>query len=141
MMSTDLVEVVRRALHRGGSVRPTTNGFPYFAEALHAAGITTVENCIPAGVSVYHLERGAVASSCEPIVESLTAVPDWDATKLIAAIRTDQAGRSTYPQFLRGAWNAGVIRFRVDLNDRTCTYFGTSPHTYTETYPAVAPPN
>lgn len=136
-MTSDLVATVSSALARGAAVRPEVNGFPYFAEALRAAAITTIETSIAAGGSVYHLAGGSVAQSFEPIAKTAVAVPSWDETALIAAIRADQAGRSTFTEFLRAAWNAGVTGFRVDLTERTCTYVGTAANTYVETYPAV----
>ena len=136
-MTNDLVASVRSALARAGAVRPKVNGFPYFAEALREAAITAIETSIAAGGSVYHLTGGSVAQPFEPIAETAVAVPNWDETALIAAIRADQAGRSTFPEFLRAAWNAGVIGYRVDLTERTCTYAGTATRTYVETYPAV----
>jgi uncharacterized protein YbcV (DUF1398 family) len=101
------------------------------------AAITTIETSIAAGGSVYHLAGGSVAQSFEPIAKTAVAVPSWDETALIAAIRADQAGRSTFTEFLRAAWNAGVTGFRVDLTERTRTYVGAGTNTYVETYPAV----
>ncbi len=137
-MTTHLVETVAQAQRRGAAARPRVNGFPYFAEALRAAGITLVHTSIATGGSVYYLADGAVAQSFDPIVGPVEAVPAWNETALIGAIRADQAGLTTFPEFLHDTWQAGVIHFVVDLADRTCTYFGTSDNHYVETYPAVA---
>ncbi len=137
-MTTAQIETVQQAQRRGTAARPPVNGFPYYAEALRAAGISAVETSIATGGSVYHLADGAVAESFDPIVAPVSAVPKWDETELIAAIRADQAGRSSFPEFLGAAWEAGVIHFRVDLANRTCTYFGVAGNHYIEEYPAVA---
>jgi uncharacterized protein YbcV (DUF1398 family) len=136
-MSTDYVETVQQAQRRGAAVRRRVNGFPYFAEALRGAGIKSIETSIATGGSVYHLADGAVAMNSEPIAAPVSAVPAWEEPALIGALRTDQAGESTFAEFLEASWKAGVIRFRVDLANRTCTYFGIAGNHYVETYPAV----
>jgi uncharacterized protein YbcV (DUF1398 family) len=137
-MTTTQIETVQQARRRGMAARPRINGFPYYAEALRASGISAVETSIAAGGSVYHLADGAVAESFDPVVAPVSVVPDWNERALVAAIRADQGGRTSFPEFLRDAWEAGVIHFRVDLDDRTCTYFGTAGNRYLESYPAVA---
>ena len=59
---------------------------------------------------------------------------------LITALRTDQAGEGTFPEFLDASWRAGVVRFEVDLNQRTVTYYGCNGEAYAEHYPAVEIP-
>jgi len=137
-MTTNLVETVQQAQRRGAAARPRVNGFPYYAEALRVAGITAVETSVATGGSIYHLADGAVAQTSDPIAGSVSAVPDWDEAALIAAIRADQAGQTTFADFLADSWKAGVIRFRVDLTDHTCTYFGAAGHRYVEAFPTVA---
>lgn len=65
-------------------------------------------------------------------------VPRFDRDALIAALRTDQEGRGTFPEFLKAAWNAGVIGYEVDFAERRVTYVGASGECYVEAYPAVA---
>jgi hypothetical protein len=55
---------------------------------------------------------------------------------LIAASRVDQAGESTFPEFL-ASWRAGVVRYEVDFAVRTVAYFGCNGEEYVEAYPAV----
>lgn len=56
---------------------------------------------------------------------------------LIRALRTDQAGQSTFPEFLKNSWEAGVVSYDVDFEARKVTYFGAQGESYTEAYPAV----
>ncbi|MFD8295405.1 DUF1398 family protein [Streptomyces bauhiniae] len=49
-----------------------------------------------------------------------------------------QAGETAFPEFVRGCWQAGVVRYDVDLAARTCTYYGAGEESYVETYPEVA---
>jgi uncharacterized protein YbcV (DUF1398 family) len=72
-----------------------------------------------------------------PLLTGATDVPTFDQDALIAALRTDQAGESTFPEFLNASWRAGVVRYEVDLRQRTVTYFGCNDEAYAECYPAV----
>ncbi|HEY3940215.1 MAG TPA: DUF1398 family protein [Bryobacteraceae bacterium] len=64
-------------------------------------------------------------------------VPLFDRDSLIAALRIDQAGKSTFPEFLEASWRAGVVRYDVDFAARTVAYFGCNGEEYSEAYPAV----
>jgi hypothetical protein len=48
----------------------------------------------------------------------------------------DQAGNSTFPEFLLASWRAGVVRYEVELTARTVTYHGCRGEAYVEQYPA-----
>jgi uncharacterized protein YbcV (DUF1398 family) len=37
---------------------------------------------------------------------------------LISALRIDQAGKSTFPEFLAASWHAGIVRYDVDFQMR-----------------------
>jgi uncharacterized protein YbcV (DUF1398 family) len=73
----------------------------------------------------------------EPLVNGFADVPPFDQAALITALRTDQAGESTFPEFLAATWKAGVIRYDVDLIERTVAYYGCNEEVYVEVYPAV----
>ncbi len=53
----------------------------------------------------------------------------------------DQAGESTFPEFLDATWRAGVVRYDVDLEARTVAYQGCNGEEYIESYPEVAVAN
>nr|WP_261567738.1 DUF1398 family protein [Frankia gtarii] len=60
---------------------------------------------------------------------------------VIAAIRADQAGHTSFPEFLNACWRAGVTDYEVDLRARTCTYHGVATgDQYVEAYPAITLP-
>lgn len=82
-------------------------------------------------------EAGPVAVQGEPLFNGMTDVPPFDRAALIAALRADQAGETAFPRFVQGCWQAGVVRYDVDLTARICTYFGTGEESYVETYPEV----
>ena len=72
-----------------------------------------------------------------PLVNGTADVPPFDREALITALRTDQAGESTFPEFLAASWRAGVVRYDVDFDSRIVTYYGCNGDEYAEQYPAV----
>ena len=72
-----------------------------------------------------------------PLVSDIADVPPFDEMALITALRTDQAGNSTFPEFLEASWRAGVVRYEVDFIARTVSYYGGNGELYVEAYPAI----
>jgi len=64
-------------------------------------------------------------------------VPPFDREALITALRTDQAGNSTFPEFLMASWRAGVVSYEVDFAARSVVYRACNGEEYVEEYPAV----
>ncbi|HMD40654.1 MAG TPA: DUF1398 family protein [Candidatus Acidoferrum sp.] len=131
------IEILQAALQRAMAGRPKVGGFPYLAETLRRAGVTRNLWYLPACQSLFLTEHGPVVSLGTPLVTETTDVPMFDREALIAALRTDQAGRSTFPEFLSASWRAGVVRYDVDFAARTCTYFGANGEEYVESYPTA----
>jgi len=131
------IEKLQEAQQRAMAGRPKVGGFPYLAETLRRAGVTRNLWYLPACQSLYLTEAGPVMTVGTPLVTGSVDVPPFDRDALIAALRTDQAGRSTFPEFLMASWKAGVVRYDVDLCARTCTYFGANNEEYVESYPAT----
>ena len=129
------IENLKAAQQRGMAGRPKIGGFPYLAETLRRAGITRNLWYLPACQSVYLTEMGPVAVQGTPLIDGMADVPPFDREALIAALRADQSGRSTFPEFLVASWKAGVVKYDVDLIGRTCTYYGVGDEKYVETYP------
>jgi len=130
-------EILQAALARAVAVRPKVGGFPYLAETLRQAGVTRNLWFLPACQSLYLTECGPVVMMGSPLVTGLTDVPLFKADALIAALRTDQAGNSTFPEFLAASWRAGVVRYDVDFSTRTVSYYGVNGEEYVESYPPV----
>jgi uncharacterized protein YbcV (DUF1398 family) len=72
-----------------------------------------------------------------PLITGMVDVPPFDRDALIIALRTNQAGESTFPEFLMAAWKAGVVSYDVDFVARTVTYYGSGEESYVEPYPAA----
>jgi uncharacterized protein YbcV (DUF1398 family) len=131
------IEKLEAAQLRAMAGRPKVGGFPYLAETLRRAGVTRNLWYLPACQSLYLTEDGPVVSIGTPLVSGIADVPRFDREALITALRTDQAGQSTFPEFLAASWRAGVVRYDVDFIARTCTYYGAGGNEYVESYPAV----
>ncbi|HEY3329163.1 MAG TPA: DUF1398 family protein [Capsulimonadaceae bacterium] len=125
------------AFSRAMAIRPKVGGFPYLAETLRQAGVTRNLWYLPSCQSVYLTAEGPIVATGSPLVNGMAAVPSFDEAALIAALRTDQAGNSTFPEFLEASWKAGVVSYDVDFIARTCTYYGVNGEKYIEEYPAV----
>lgn len=134
---SDAIENLKAAQERGMAGRPKEGGFPYLAETLRRAGITRNLWHLPSCQSIYLTEMGPVAVPGTPLVDGMAEVPPFNREALISALRVDQAGRSTFPEFLQASWKAGVVGYDIDLIGRTCTYHGAGGETYVESYPEV----
>ena len=131
------IENLKSAQQRAMAGRPKVGGFPYLAETLRRAGITRNLWSLPACQSLYLTEEGPVMMQGTPLVVGMVDVPRFDRDALIAALRTDQAGESTFPEFLMATWKAGVVSYDVDFVARNVTYYGVSGESYVESYPAA----
>jgi uncharacterized protein YbcV (DUF1398 family) len=131
------IENLQSTMRRAMAGRPKVGGFPYLAESLRLAGVTRNLWYLPACESLYVTELGAVAVPGTPLATGMVDVPPFDRDALIAALRTDQAGNSTFPEFLAATWRAGIVRYDVDFAARKVSYYGALGEEYVEDYPAV----
>lgn len=129
----NLIEAQKYAM----SIRPKVGGFPYLAEALRKAGVTKNNWSLPSCQSIYLTEFGAVIQQGTPLVSGVFDIAKFNKEALIHALRTDQAGKSTFPEFLKNTWEAGVVSYEVDFIKRKVTYNGANGESYVEDYPAV----
>jgi uncharacterized protein YbcV (DUF1398 family) len=131
------IENLNKAMERAAAFRPKVGGFPFLAESLRDAGVIRNIWSLPACQSLFLTRFGAVIMQGVPLVTGAVDVPTFDQDALIKALRVDQAGESTFPEFLAASWRAGVVRYDVDFAARTVAYFGCNGEEYIETYPAV----
>jgi len=134
------IENLQAAQAHAMAIRPKIGGFPTLAETLRRAGVTRNFWYLPACESLYLTAFGPVVQQGTPLVSGFAEVPAFDEAALIAALRRDQAGQGSFPEFLRASWEAGVVRYEVDLEARCVTYYGSSGESYLEPYPAVTIP-
>lgn len=131
------IDNLQAAQQKAMAIRPKVGGFPYLAEVLRQAGVTRNLWFLPACQSLYLTELGTVVTLGTPLVSGTVEVPPFNREALIAALRTDQAGNSTFPVFLESTWKAGVVRYDVDFINRKVGYYGSRGEEYVEEYPAV----
>jgi len=131
------VENLQAAQKHAMSIRPRVGGFPYLAETLRRAGVTRNIWSLPACQSIFLTNDGPVVMQGEPLVSGVADIPAFDRDGLIRALRVDQAGESTFPEFLAASWGSGIVRYDVDFEARTVTYSGCHGEEYVEAYPAV----
>ncbi len=117
--------------------RPAVGGFPFLAECLRQAGVERNVWSLPGAQSLYVMVDGVVVQQGTPLVTGMADVPVFDQAALIVALRTDQSGNSTFPEFLNAAWRAGVVRYEADFAARTVSYYGARNECYVEAYAAV----
>jgi uncharacterized protein YbcV (DUF1398 family) len=130
-MST-LTDTVQNAHRKAAEIRPEVGGFPVLAEVMRQAGIHRNERTLPAGQSVYVTDTGAVVETTPSLIAAMSDVPTFDRDAVIDALRADQRGHTTFPEFLTAIWAAGVTSYVVDLDQRTVTYSETDNATYVE---------
>lgn len=132
-----LIEKLIQAQKFAMSNRPPVGGFPYLAEVLRQAGVKKNLWTLPACQSVYVMNDGCVIQQGTPLITGTHPIAKFNQQALISALRTDQAGKSTFPEFLQATWDAGVTNYTVDFLERKVTYFSAEGDFYTEDYPAV----
>lgn len=117
--------------------RPKVGGFPFLAECLRQSGVQKNIWELPSAQSIYVMEHGSIVNQATPLLSGMSEIPPFNEVALIDAIRTDQAGASTFPEFLAAIWKAGVMHYEVDFSARTVIYMGATGETYRESYPEV----
>ncbi len=131
------IDNLTEAMKHAEVIRPRVGGFPYLAETLRRAGATHNVWSLPSCQSLFLTEEGPVIMQGTPLVNGAVDVPAFDENALIRALRIDQAGESTFQEFLDASWRAGVVCYDVNFDARTVTYQGCNGEEYIEAYPAV----
>ncbi len=137
---TTLKDKLIESIHYAQSIRPKVGGFPVLAEVLRQAGVQTNRWALPSCQSIFLMKEGAVVQQGTPLVTGAHDIPAFNREALIKALRTDQEGRGTFPEFLQASWEAGVVGYDVDFTARKVVYFGANGESYLEEYPAVEVP-
>ena len=131
------IDNLAAAMKTAQAIRPRVGGFPYLTEVLRKAGVRRNVWSLPSGQSLFLTQDGPVVMQGQPLITGAVDVPVFDEQALIKALRVDQAGESTFPEFLEATWRAGVVGYDVDLEGRTVAYQGCNGEEYIEAYPAV----
>lgn len=133
----DSKDKLRNAMQYAMDNQPKIGGFPFFAECLRKAGVEKNLWSLPGAQSIYIMKDCVIVNQGTPLVSGMVDVPTFDEQALVTALRVDQEGQSTFPEFLTASWNAGVIGYEVDFLARTVLYYGARGEKYIESYPPV----
>ena len=117
--------------------RPKVNGYPHLAEALKQAGVTRYVCNLPSCQCIYFANDGCIVNQGDTLVAGMSDIPRFDKEAFIHVLRKSQNGDCTFPEFLKGTWEAGVISYEADLMARKVSYYGAKGESYVEDYPAV----
>ena len=134
---TPAVKNIMTAMTKAMINRPPVGGFPHLAETYRRAGIDRSIWFLPSFQCLYFTKLGQVAMQGTPLITGASDVATFNREALMRALRMDQAGESTFDEFMISSWKAGVVRFEVDYNQRKVTYSGALGEEYVEDYPAV----
>lgn len=134
---TNVIEKLQTAQRYAMANRPKIGGFPYLAECLRKAGVQSNSWELPSCQSIYIMDDRTIVSQGTPLITGMAEVPAFNKEALIAALKADQSGESTFPEFLEKTWKAGVVKYHVDFFKRVVTYCGANNENYQESYPAV----
>lgn len=137
---TDIIAAIEAAQARAMRVRPPVGGFPYLAEALRLAGVERYLFDVPSASTILVTAEGDILQPGSLQRQEPSIVAPFDEAALIRALRADQAGHTTFAEFVAATLDAGVVRYVVDTAARTCTYIGARDESYVETYPTVRLP-
>lgn len=121
-------------------MRPKVGGFPYLAEILKQAGVKKNLWILPSLQSIYITDLGPVVNQGTPLINGIADIASFNRDNVIKALRTNQDGKSTFPEFLLSIWKAGVVQYEVDFLMKKVTYFGSNNENYVEEYPEIKLP-
>ncbi len=131
-------ERIADAYKRAMASRPKVGGYPYLAEALRQAGVARYVYTLPSGQCIFHARDGKVATQSDVVPSGMLDVPSFNRDAFIKVLRKSQNGDMSFPEFLKGSWENGVVHYEADLIARKVTYYGADGESYVEDYPEVA---
>lgn len=97
--------------------------FPAFAKTIKELGVQTFETFVEDGSSIYKGNDGYEVSGVQqyaPILIYGIVNPE----KFLADLRNHQQGNTDFFQFCKDCADSGIFKWIVDLNAKTCTYYG-----------------
>ncbi|QEC53519.1 uncharacterized protein YbcV (DUF1398 family) [Anseongella ginsenosidimutans] len=117
------LEQVKKALAKV----KTGADFPAYVQELKKLGVTWYETFVSDVHSNYHGENGYTIPS-PPIFAPVEIADVPSESRLREAIKKHQAGETGFPTIRQQAANAGVHKWKVDIQALTCTYYDRAGH-------------
>jgi uncharacterized protein YbcV (DUF1398 family) len=109
--------------------------FPKTLTALKEAGVEYYDVELKAAAIIYHGQGQEMTETGVPSLQNLPEVGTYDLKALKEAIHFHQVNRTPYAEIMGEVVKAGIVRYRVDVVGRSCTYFGKNGEKYTEAFP------
>lgn len=100
--------------------------FPKTLTALKDAGVDYYNVDLTTYEIVYHGDGKTMKQSGVLSFEHPPKKGSFDQNALVKALRKHQTEGTSYKDCMKEVIEAGILRYRVDIKERTCTYFGSS---------------
>jgi uncharacterized protein YbcV (DUF1398 family) len=108
--------------------------YPKIFDALKEAGVEFYETDVSTHGIVYHGSVGSIPEPPPPGFTPLKPSARFDAAEVKLAIERNKI-KPDYLVFLEEIARAGVVRYRVDMGERTVSYLGGAGQAYVEKVP------
>ena len=95
--------------------------FPKYMQEIKGLGVTSYEVCLADGRSYYYGDNKhtiEIAPKYPPIIVSQILNRDY----LIKHLKAHQEGKTDYLTFIKMCAETGVEKWKIRINDTTCTY-------------------
>lgn len=99
--------------------------FPAYVQELKALGITSYEHFVSNGYVRYFGSNGFTRSG-EAKWEPVDIAKTGALNQLNYALQLHQGGQTDYPTFCKQAAEAGVEKWKLDMQKMTCSYYDKS---------------
>ncbi len=108
--------------------------FPQIVQILMEEGVESYQVDLIQNLKTFYFPTGEVQIESFDYKGPEIAL-EFSQEKVIAAIRSSQAGRLSYPEFLNEILKAGVTQYTVYLQGRRAIYFGRLGDFHVEHFP------
>lgn len=113
-----------------------TMSFPQIVQILTQEGVESYQIDLAQNLKTFYMPSGEVFKENFAYKSPSMAI-EFSQEKVVAAIRSSQAGKINYIEFLNQILHAGVLSYNVYLKGRKAIYFGRHGDFHIENFPAV----
>ena len=120
MFTTQQIEQANEKVKTGAD-------FPKYIQDIKELGVIAFETFVKDSHTQYFGENNFSINS-HPQYEELYIAEITDAHKFMAQLKLHQQGKTDYFTLCKDCAEAGIEKWKVDLNQMTCTYYDQSDH-------------
>lgn len=99
--------------------------FPTYIKELKTLGVQRYETFVSDGHTQYS-GSGGYQISTPPKYQALVVSEQTNRNQFQTDLKAHQQGQTDYPAFCRDCAKSGVVKWVVDLEQMSCTYFDTA---------------